>query len=66
MTDQEVRQPLKIDLGPSLRPSPEEIARRKALGEEARKLREEIGPIGISVTDLIRELREGEEYGEDE
>lgn len=39
-------------------PTAEEIARRTALAEEARKLREEIGPLGFSAVDLIREGRD--------
>lgn len=37
--------------------TPEELARRREVGERMRKLREEIGPIDISVRDLIEDGR---------
>lgn len=60
-----LRTALKVALGPALRPSPEEIALRRAQEVEARRLREEIGPIDISPVELIRQLRDGEADGEE-
>jgi hypothetical protein len=37
--------------------TPEEIERRRALVEEIRALREEIGPIGIPADELIHQVR---------
>lgn len=48
----------KIKLPPYKPPTPEELIRRQKLGEEILRLREEMGPIGRSVTELIREGRE--------
>jgi hypothetical protein len=42
-------------------PTPEEIERRRVLVAEARALRDEIGPIGIRIDDIIHELRGGDE-----
>lgn len=39
-------------------PTAEALEKRRALGKAAKKLRERIGPLGFSVTDLIREDRE--------
>lgn len=41
--------------------SPEELERRRKLTARILKLREEIGPIDTSITDLVRQVREGEE-----
>ena len=41
--------------------TPEEIERRRALFAKTVALREEIGPIGIPVEDLIHELRGGDD-----
>ncbi|HKG27241.1 MAG TPA: hypothetical protein VKB09_16435 [Thermomicrobiales bacterium] len=41
-------------------PTPEEIERRRALVAKVRALREEMGAVGVSTADLIREAREGE------
>lgn len=49
---------IEIDRSP---PSPEEIERRRKLFEEIRVIREEIGPIGVLVEDLIHELRGGDD-----
>jgi len=38
--------------------TPEELERRRRLYERARALREEIGSIGISTDELIRQVRE--------
>jgi hypothetical protein len=46
------------DLSP---PTPEEIERRRELFKETMALREEIGPIGVRVEDLIHELRGGDD-----
>ncbi|MDP9362970.1 MAG: hypothetical protein M3Q10_01850 [Chloroflexota bacterium] len=46
------------DLSP---PSPEEIERRRKLFNETMALREEIGPVGVRVEDLIHELRGGDD-----
>lgn len=64
MTDQQVRRTLKEELGPSLPPPPEEIERRRQVVAKILKLRDEVGPIGISVTELLREVREEEPYGD--
>lgn len=48
----------RLVLPPYNPPTPEELERRRALGAEARKLREKIGPLSFSLTDLIREDRE--------
>ncbi len=48
----------RIVLPPYRPPTPEQLERRRVLGEESRKLRKEIGPLGFSLTDLIREDRE--------
>ena len=42
-------------------PSPEEIERRRVVAERLWHRREEIGPIGIKVDDIIHELRGGDE-----
>jgi hypothetical protein len=54
----------RITIPPSVPPSPEEIERRRALAAKVLALREEIGPIGISTAELIRQVRE-EEDGDD-
>ena len=41
--------------------TPEEIKRRRVLIAEARVPHEEIDPIGVSVEDLIHELRGGDD-----
>jgi hypothetical protein len=48
----------KIELPPYKPLTPQELLRRQKLGEEIRRLREEMGPIGRSMTELIREGRE--------
>jgi hypothetical protein len=42
-------------------PSEEEIARRRRLFADVMRLRDEIGPVGVSVTDLIHEGRAEED-----
>ena len=42
-------------------PNPAELKRRREIIERTLKLREEIGPLGFSLTDILRELREGTE-----
>jgi hypothetical protein len=39
-------------------PTPEEIERRRVLFARVMALRDEIGPIGISTSELIRQVRE--------
>jgi len=51
----------KIVVPPSVRPSPEEFARRRELAKKIFALREEIGPISISTAELIRQVREEED-----
>ena len=46
------------DLSP---PTPEEVEWRRELFKETMALREEIGPIGVRVEDLIHELRGGDD-----
>lgn len=41
-----------------LPPTPEELARREALFAETTRIRDAIGPLDVSVTDLIREERD--------
>lgn len=48
----------RIILSPYNPPSQEELDRRRGAAEEILRMRAEIGPIGKSVTDLIREDRE--------
>ena len=48
----------KFVLPPYVPPSPEQLEKRRQLGEEATRLREEIGPLDFSLTELIREDRE--------
>jgi hypothetical protein len=44
---------------PPLRPATaEQLARRRRVLDEAAALREEIGPIAVSVSELLREIRE--------
>lgn len=38
-------------------PTPEEIARRNEVAERILAIRDQIGPIGVSTSDLIREIR---------
>lgn len=45
-------------LPPYVPPTPEDLERRRALEDEVKKLREKIGPLDFSLTDLIREDRE--------
>ena len=51
----------KIELPEFAPVTPEEIERRRALFAKMVALREEIGPIGIPVADLIHELRGGDD-----
>ena len=56
-----------ITLPPYQPATPEEIARRRELGREATRLRELVGLIGISSSDLIRQVRdEAEGLSEEE
>lgn len=48
----------KITIPPHVPASAEEKSRRRALGQEADRLRELIGPIGMSTSDLIRQIRD--------
>lgn len=48
--------PIKIP--PYIPASSEEIARRQALAERADRIREQLGPLGYSVTDVIRAARD--------
>lgn len=47
-----------ITLPPHIPATPEEIARRRAVAADADRIRELIGPIGISVSELIRQVRD--------
>lgn len=47
-----------INIPPYVPASPEEIARRQALAERADRIRKQLGPLGYSVVDLIREMRD--------
>lgn len=42
-----------IDIPPIVPPTPEELARRRALFDEIARIRERIGPIGTNAVDLI-------------
>lgn len=48
-----VASPPRIEIPPIAPATSEELARRKALFDEIDQLRESIGPIGMSVDDLI-------------
>jgi hypothetical protein len=48
----------RVALPPYEPPSPAELERRQQLIEEARRLRESIGPIGIATDDLIHLARD--------
>ena len=48
----------KFVLPPYVPPTPEQLEKRRLLGEEATRPREEIGPLDFSLTELIREDRE--------
>jgi hypothetical protein len=43
----------KIHIPPIVPATPEELARRRALFAEIDRIREQIGPIGMNVVDLI-------------
>lgn len=43
----------RLNLPPYHPPSPEEIERRRKLFDDTMKLREKIGPIGLSVEELL-------------
>lgn len=47
-----------IEIPPDVRATPEEIARRQAPAKEARRIRKQLGPLGFSAVDLIREARD--------
>ena len=51
----------KIELPEFVPPTPEELERRQKLFGEIMRLRQEMKPLGISVSELIREHREGED-----
>jgi hypothetical protein len=53
----------RITLPPVPRASVEEIERRRLLFAEAMALRDEIGPIGVSAADLVRQVREEDNGG---
>lgn len=53
----------KIKLPPIKPVTAEEIRRRRRLFDEAMRLREEIGPIGATTDELVREVREEDLYG---
>jgi hypothetical protein len=55
----------RIEIPPFEPPTPEELRRRREVVDRILRLRDEIGPIGISTADLIREVRD-EEDGDDE
>ncbi|MEA2594817.1 MAG: hypothetical protein QOF01_1286 [Thermomicrobiales bacterium] len=48
----------RIEMQPIEPPTPEEIERRRVLFARVMALRDEIGPIGISTSELIRQVRE--------
>ena len=56
-----VSAPVETIIPSPKRASPEEIARRRALFAEVMRLREKIGPIGITTDELIRQARAEEE-----
>jgi hypothetical protein len=47
-----------LTIPPYVPASAEEIARRQALAEQADRIREQLGPLGYSVVDIIREFRD--------
>jgi hypothetical protein len=47
----------RVTLPPWTPPTPEEIARRRALFAKVMTLREEIGPIGITTDELVHQAR---------
>ena len=47
----------KIKIPPYVPPTPEQVEKRRRAIDEILRLRHEIGPIGISVTEWIREDR---------
>ena len=52
-----------IDIPPHESPSAEELRRRAAHFERVMRLRKEIGPIGISMIDVVRRFRDGGDDG---
>ncbi len=48
----------RLVLPPYKPPTHQELERRQLLGEKADEVREKIGPLGFSLSDLIREDRE--------
>ncbi|MBI4494962.1 MAG: hypothetical protein HY690_19485 [Chloroflexi bacterium] len=56
-TPRRVKAP-QILLPPYKPPTPEELERRQRAAEEILRLRSEIGPVGRSVTELVRQDRD--------
>lgn len=56
----------KIKVSPYIPPTPEQLETRPRAIDEILRLREEIGPISISVTELIREDRDWLDEAEEE
>lgn len=50
----------RLSLAPSLPPKMEELIRRRKVDELVTRLRDESGPIGVSVVSLMREDRDGD------
>lgn len=48
----------RIQLPPIPRASAEEIERRRSLFAQAMALRDEIGPVGVSAAELVRQSRD--------
>jgi hypothetical protein len=53
----------KIDLPPIVPPTPEELARRRKLFAEVMRLREEMGPLGLTIEELLAEDEDDEARG---
>ena len=58
LVDTGIVAPPKIDVPPSLPPTPEEIARRRAHFAKMMEHREAIGPIDIPTDELVRAARQ--------
>jgi hypothetical protein len=55
-----------IELPPYIPPTPQELARRRELLDEADQIRTAIGPLGFSSVEIIRHSRETTERGSTE
>lgn len=47
----------RVEIPPVERATPQELERRRHIIEEIRRLRQEIGPIGIAADELIQQAR---------